>query len=379
MTDEFDEEISAGDITEGEIESQDDKSEWDDWHWQIRNRITTIEQLEDYIDLTDDEREEIKEVSKFYRWGISPYYASLMYKRDRNCPIRMQSIPSISELSDSYGIPDPLSEEKMHPVPALTQRYPDRLILYVTNQCASYCRHCQRRRLIGHVDSPTPKEKVYEGIDWIRDHKEIRDVLLTGGDALMVSDDWLETIIQELRDIRHVEIIRIGTRTPVTLPQRITDELCEMLQRYHPIWLNTQFNHPKEVTKESAKACDRLTRAGIPLGNQTVLLRGINDSPEIMMKLMHELLKIRVRPYYIFQCNPVKGTEHFRTPIEKGIEIMERLRGWTSGLAIPTYVINAPGGGGKIPAMPQYIISWGDGYVLLRNWEGKVVKYPNPR
>jgi len=355
-----------------------DKKDWNDWKWQLRNRITTIDGISEFIELTGEEKNEIEEVGATYRWAVTPYVASLMNSKDVNCPIRKQFLPIMQELQNTYCTSDPLDEGSMHPVPAITKRYPDRLIIYTTNQCASFCRHCQRRRLIGNNDTQTSKDEIFEAIDWVREHPEIRDVLLTGGDSFMLSDDWLETILIELRKIPHVEIIRFGTRTPVTMPQRITPRLCEMLSKYHPIWVNTHFNHPKEITTEAARAVDLLTRAGIPVGNQTVLLKGINDDPQVMKELVHELVKIRVRPYYIFQCNPTKGTEHFRTPVQRGIEIMESLRGHTSGLAIPTYVVNAPGGGGKIPVGPNYVLSWGPDYVILRNWEGEAVRYPNP-
>jgi len=350
----------------------------DEWRWQLRNRITTVEQLSEYVELTGEQKAEIEEVGQTYRWAVTPHLAGLMDPQDPNCPIRMQFLPSRRELENTYCVPDPLDEESMHPVPAITKRYPDRLIIYTTNQCASFCRHCQRRRLIGEADAHTPREQVFEAIEWIAEHPEVRDVLLTGGDALMLPTEWLETIIAELRTIPHVEIIRIGTRVPVSLPQRVDQELCEMLSRYHPVWLNTQFNHPKELTPEAALACDMLSRAGIPLGNQSVLLRGVNDDPQVMKRLAHALLRIRVRPYYLFQCNPTRGTEHFRTPLQRGIEIIESLRGWTSGLAIPTFVVNAPGGGGKMPVGPNYVLSWGPDYVLMRNWRGEVARYPNP-
>ncbi|OEF96958.1 glutamate 2,3-aminomutase [Vulcanibacillus modesticaldus] len=353
------------------------EEDWGDWKWQLRNRFTTVEQLEKVFKLTEKEKEEIAEVGKRYRWALSPYYLSIIDPDNPDDPIRKQSIPSIAELLDTHGEDDPMGEEFTSPVPHITRRYPDRLIINVTNQCGMYCRHCQRRRNIGEVDSGTPKEALEQAIDYIRQHEEIRDVLLTGGDAFMMSDERIDWILTELRSIPHVEIIRFGTRTLVTLPQRITPELCEILSKHHPIYINTHFNHPQEVTEEAAKATDLLTRAGVPLGNQAVLLNGINNDKHVMKKLNHELLKIRVRPYYIFHSKPVTGTTHFNVKVEDGLEIMESLRGYTSGLAIPTYIINAPKGYGKTPMLPEYLISQGKDKVKIRTWEGRVFDYPN--
>lgn len=352
------------------------ESDWNDWHWQTENRITDVDLLSKIVDLTENEYEAIKDIGKTYRWAVSPYYASLMSVDNRNCPIRWLAVPSAFEYS-SEGELDPMSEAQTTPVPGITRRYPDRLIIKVTNQCAMYCRHCQRRRQIGEIDRHVSDEYLAGAIQYVRDNPEIRDVLVTGGDPFMLEDETIEWILQELRKIKHVEMIRFGSRTLVTMPQRITEKLCNILAKYHPVYVNTHFNHPKEITQEVADACDRLCRAGVPLGNQAVLLKGINSSAHVMKKLNHELLKIRVRPYYIFHAKCVKGTLHFHPKVETGLEIMEQLRGFTSGMAIPTYIINAPGGMGKTPILPNYLVGWGDNHVLIRTWEGKVVKYPN--
>ncbi|ACX52509.1 lysine 2,3-aminomutase YodO family protein [Ammonifex degensii KC4] len=352
------------------------ESEWADWRWHLKNRITSVEVLEKLIPLTQEEKEAIRQVERVYRWAVSPYYLSLMGE-DPSCPIRRQALPSAAELEDEVGSLDPMAEEWTSPAPGITRRYPDRLIINVTNRCAMYCRHCQRRRNIGEVDRDRTRWELEEALEYIRQNKEIRDVLLTGGDALLLSDSVLDWLLTELDRIPHVEIKRIGTRVPVTLPQRITDNLCRILAKHPPIYLNTQFNHPREITKEAKAACDRLAEAGVVLGNQAVLLRGVNNHPFIMRKLNQELLKIRVRPYYLFQAKLVKGTTHFVTPIEEGIEIMEYLRGYTSGLAVPTYIINAPQGLGKIPILPQYLLAIDEDHVVLRTWENKIVRYPN--
>ncbi len=350
--------------------------DWDDWHWQMENRITSVEKLNQIIELDDDEYRVIEDIGQQYRWAISPYYASLMHPTDRQCPVRWLAVPSAFEYSEE-GLLDPMSEEQTSPAPAITRRYPDRLIIKVTNQCAMYCRHCQRRRQIGETDTHVERDDLSKSIQYVRDNTEIRDVLITGGDAFMLSDDELEWVISQLHAIEHVEMIRLGSRTLVTMPQRITPELCGMLSKYHPIYVNTHINHPKEITEDLAAACDRLSRAGIPLGNQAVLLNGINSNPHVMKKLNHEMLKVRVRPYYIFHAKVVKGTLHFHPKVETGLDIMENLRGFTSGMAIPTYIINAPGGLGKTPILPNYLIGWGEDYVIIRTWEGNVVKYPN--
>lgn len=353
------------------------EEDWNDWHWQVRNRISDVETLAKVINLTDQEADEIAQVGAKYRWAISPYYASLMDPDNPRCPIRMRAVPSINEITDVYGVPDPMAEEYTSPAPRITRRYPDRLIINVTNQCGMFCRHCQRRRNIGDVDQPARDEEIQAALDYIRANPEIRDVLITGGDPFTLEDEKIDWILSELDSMPHVEIKRIGSATPVTLPQRITQKLCDMLGKHLPLYLNAHFNHPKEVTPAAREACFRLARAGVGLGNQAVLLRGINNDPYVMKKLNHELLRIMVRPYYIFHAKSVQGTTHFVTTVQDGLEIMENLRGYTSGLAIPWYIINAPEGHGKTPIVPQYLISMGRDYVLIRNWEGKVFKYPN--
>ncbi len=353
--------------------------QWNDWKWQVKNRIETLDQLKKYIELTPEEEEGIRKSLQTLRMAITPYYLSLIDKNDPHCPIRKQSIPSVLELHKAEAdLEDPLHEDSDSPVPGLTHRYPDRVLFLITDQCSMYCRHCTRRRFAGQHDCASPTERIDKCIEYIAKTPQVRDVLLSGGDALLVSDDRLEYIISKLRAIPHVEIIRIGSRTPVVLPQRITPELVAMLQKYQPIWLNTHFNHPNEVTEESKLACARLANAGVPLGNQTVLLRGVNDCTYVMKKLMHELVKMRVRPYYIYQCDLSMGIEHFRTPVSKGIEIIENLRGHTSGYAVPTFVVDAPGGGGKTPVMPTYIISQSPHRIVLRNYEGVITTYTEP-
>lgn len=356
------------------------EEQWNDWHWQVRNRISDVETLGKIINLTEQEAKDINTVLEKFRVGITPYYASLMDPDDPHCPVRMQAVPTIAETHiSSADLEDPLDEDEDSPVPGLTHRYPDRVLFLITDQCSMYCRHCTRRRFAGQNDMGVPRERLDACIEYIRNTPQVRDVLLSGGDALLVADDVLEYIIKKLREIPHVEIIRIGSRTPVVCPQRITDDLVNMLKKYHPIWLNTHFNHPKEITPESAAACAKLADAGIPLGNQSVLLRGINDCPHIMKDLVHGLVKIRVRPYYIYQCDLSMGIEHFRTKVSKGIEIIEALRGHTSGYAVPTFVVDAPGGGGKTPVMPQYVISQSPTKVVLRNYEGIITTYTEPQ
>lgn len=354
--------------------------QWNDWGWQVRNRITNVDDLEKVINLTDQEKKNINVVLEKFRMGITPYYASLMDKEDRKCPIRMQAVPVVNESHHSkLDMEDPLHEDADSPVPGLTHRYPDRVLMLITDQCSMYCRHCTRRRFAGHNDTEKGMDAIEKCIEYIKNTPQVRDVLLSGGDALLVSDEKLEAIISQLRAIPHVEIIRIGSRTPVVMPQRITDDLVNMLKKYHPIWVNTHFNHSKEMTPEAAEAMRKLADAGIPLGNQTVLLRGINDDIKIMKELMHNLVKNRVRPYYIYQCDMSMGIEHFRTKVSKGIEIMEGLRGHTSGFAVPTYVVDAPGGGGKTPVLPQYIISMSPTKIVLRNYEGVITTYAEPQ
>ncbi|SHG56228.1 glutamate 2,3-aminomutase [Thermosyntropha lipolytica DSM 11003] len=354
------------------------EEDWNNWIWQMKHRICQPEVLKEFLPLDEKRYAELVELSKHFRWAISPYYLSLIdFEHYENSPIYKQAVPVIEELLDRNGSDDPMGESYTNPAPRITRRYPDRLIINVTNQCAMYCRHCQRRRNFGEKDEHATKKQIKEALNYIRKNREIRDVLITGGDALLLSDVMLEWILSELDSIPHVEIKRIGTRVPVTLPQRITPELCSILEKHPPIYINTQFNSPLEVTPEAKKACDMLIKAGVVLGNQAVLLRGINDDEHVMKKLNQELLKIRVRPYYIFHAKQVRGTSHFITKVETGIKIMEKLRGYTSGLAVPTYIINAPGGYGKTPMLPEYLISWGEEEITIRTWENRVMKYSN--
>ena len=354
-------------------------SDWNSWAWQVRNRIENVDELKKYVNLTEEEEAGARKATEQLRMAITPYYLTLINKEDHNDPVRLQAIPTASEVHfSSADLADPLHEDEDSPVPGLTHRYPDRVLLLITDQCSMYCRHCTRRRFAGQTDSAMGMSKIDAAIEYIRNTPEIRDVLLSGGDALLQSDDRLEEIISKLRAIPHVEIIRIGSRVPVVMPQRITDDLVNMLKKYHPIWLNTHFNHPNEITEESKAACEKLANAGIPLGNQSVLLAGINDCVHVMKDLVHGLVKMRVRPYYIYQCDLSQGLEHFRTPVSKGIEIIEGLRGHTSGFCVPTFVVDAPGGGGKTPVMPQYVISQAPGKVVLRNFEGVITTYTEP-
>ena len=350
---------------------------WRDYKWQLKNRIKDVDTLTKIINLTDDEKKAVKEVGENFRWSISPYYLSLIDPDKTFDPIKLMAMHSFMELEDTYTNLDPMNEEHTNPAGTITRRYPDRLIINVTNECAMYCRHCQRRRNIGTEDLATPRPKVQESIDYIAANPEIRDILITGGDPLTLSDSQLEWIISQLHAIPHVEYIRLGSRTPVTLPQRITDDLVNMLKKYHPIFLNSHFNHPMEVTEEAKEACEKLANNGVPLGNQAVLLNGINNDKYVMRCLNHELLKIRVKPYYLFHAKSVKGTRHFNTSIDDGLEIMEYLRGYTSGMSIPTYIVNAPGGKGKTPILPEYLISRGKNYFTIRTWEGEVLHHEN--
>ncbi|RCX20073.1 lysine 2,3-aminomutase [Anaerobacterium chartisolvens] len=356
------------------------KSQWDDWKWQVANRITTIEELEQVVVLTEDEKHGVRECLGKLRMAVTPYYATLIDPKDVKDPIRKQAIPLPFEIEKSKcDMDDPLHEEVDSPVKGITHRYPDRVLFLITDQCAMYCRHCTRRRMAGSTDNALPRKSLQKAIDYIKNTPAIRDVLISGGDSLLVADATIEFILGSLRAIDHVEVIRFGSRTPVVLPQRITDDLCRIIKAYHPVWLNTHFNHPHEITPEAKEACAKLADSGVPLGNQTVLLRGVNDCPYIIRKLVQELVKIRVRPYYLYQCDLSSGIEHFRTPVSKGIEIIELLRGHTSGFAVPTYVIDAPGGGGKIPVFPQYLISQSADKVILRNYEGIICTYTEPQ
>lgn len=349
---------------------------WNDYKWQLKNRISNVNLLAKIIKLTDKEIENISKVGQKFRWAISPYYASLIDDDDEFNPVKLQSVPTLLELR-ADGVADPMAEEYTNPSGAITRRYPDRLIINVTNECPSYCRHCQRRRNIGTKDRHQSKTVLEQSIKYIKENPEIRDVLITGGDSLTLSDNTLDWLLGEIHSIPTVEYIRIGTRVLVTMPQRITENLLNILKKYPPIYINTHFNHPLEITKESKAACEKLVNIGIPLGNQAVLLNGINNDKYVMRLLNQELLKCRVRPYYIFHAKHVLGTTHFNTSVDDGIEIMEYLRGYTSGMAIPAYIVNAPNGNGKTPILPQYIISRGKDYIKIRTWEGKVFDYPN--
>ncbi len=352
---------------------------WDDWKWQTSNRIKTAKDLKKYINLSKDEENTIEQVLGKLRMAITPYYLTLIDPDNPKCPIRQQAIPFGSELiKGENDIYDPLAEDHDSPVPGLTHRYPDRVLFLITDMCSTYCRHCTRRRFAGQKDTELKIDQINRAIEYIRDHEEVNDILLSGGDSFMVSDDRIEYILKKLREIDHVQVIRFGTRTPVVMPQRVTEKLVNMLKKYHPIWVNTHFNHPSELTPESKKAIDLLADAGIPVGNQSVLLRGINDCVHTMRKLVKGLISIRVRPYYLYQCDLSVGIEHFRTSVSKGIEIIEGLRGHISGIAVPTFVIDAPGGGGKIPVMPNYMISQAPGKVVLRNFEGVITTYSEP-
>jgi lysine 2,3-aminomutase len=349
---------------------------WNDYRWQLKNRISDVDTLRKLISLDEEEVEAVRKVAAKYRWSISPYYLSLIDDDNRYDPIKLQSIPMVAELMKE-GLADPMGEEYTNPAGAITRRYPDRVIINVTNQCAMYCRHCQRRRNIGSDDHHTSRKVLEESIEYIKAHPEIRDVLVTGGDALLLSDATLDWLLGELHATQSVDYVRLGSRVLVTMPQRITDKLVDILKKYPPLYINTQFNHPKELTREAKEACDKLVNAGIPLGNQAVLLNGINNDKHVMRLLNQELLKFRIRPYYIFHAKRVMGTTHFNTSVDEGIEIMEHLRGYTSGMAIPTYIINAPQGHGKTPIAPQYLISRGKNSIKIRTWEGKVFDYPN--
>ena len=355
------------------------EEDWASWHWQVKNRITSVEDILTYMELSEWEKKGIEKVLGRFRMAITPYYLTLMDPGNPMCPIRKQALPGLDELSISaHDLEDPLAEDTDSPVKGLTHRYPDRVLFLITDMCSMYCRHCTRRRFAGAKDVEAKSDHIEKALEYIKAHPEIRDVVLSGGDALLVSDERLESIIKALRDIEHVEVIRLGTRTPVVMPQRITDDLVNMLKKYHPIWVNTHFNHADEITPESKKAIDKLADAGIPLGNQSVLLRGVNDCVHVMRKLVTSLAAIRVRPYYIYQCDLSMGIEHFRTPVSKGIEIIEGLRGQVCVFCVPTFVVVARGGGGKIPVMPNYLISQAPGKVVLRNFEGVISTYHEP-
>ncbi len=364
------------------IETKTLKGNWQDWKWQVKNSIRTLSAFEKILGISFDgvERTKLEQTLEKFPLAITPYYASLIDREDfRQDPVFRQAFPDPAELVvQACDMADPLAEDQDSPVEVITHRYPDRVLLRVSNVCAMYCRHCTRKRKVGDVDSVPDRQAIAAGIQYVRENETIRDVLLSGGDPLMLSDDYLDWILGELRAIPHVEIIRIGTRTPVVLPYRITDELVQMLKKHHPVWINTHFNHPREMTRAARTAVARLADAGVPLGNQSVLLAGINDCPRIMKAMVHKLVQNRIRPYYLYQCDLSEGLSHFRTPVGKGIEILESLIGHTSGFAVPTYVIDAPHGGGKIPVMPNYLISWSTNKVVLRNYEGVITTYKEP-
>jgi lysine 2,3-aminomutase len=351
---------------------------WNDWRWQLSHRLNTADDFDKVLTLTDSERKALSQQNLF-RVEITPYFVSLIDPDDPNDPIRKQVIPTAGEIVPFTGMmEDSLAEDRHSPVPGLVHRYPDRVLMLVTTQCASYCRYCTRSRIVGDPTATFSRSEFEMQIEYLKRTPQVRDVLLSGGDPLTMAPKILEELLSRLREIPHIEIIRIGSRVPVFMPMRVTDELCDMLQKYHPLWMNIHVNHPNEISAELEQACDKLTRAGIPLGNQSVLLAGVNDCVHIQRKLVHDLVRIRVRPYYLYQCDLVEGAGHFRTPVAKGIEIIEGLRGHTSGYAVPTFVVDAPGGGGKIPVMPNYLISQSDHKVALRNYEGYITAYEEP-
>ncbi|MBN1831753.1 MAG: KamA family radical SAM protein [Deltaproteobacteria bacterium] len=352
---------------------------WNDWRWQLKNRIRDMETLRRFLVLSEDELMALSDPDGHFPFAVTPYYASLLNRGDPNQPIRRAVVPVMAERVFSEGeAEDPLGEEHDSPVPGLVHRYPDRVLFLVADYCATYCRYCTRSRMVGHGVGTGPKRRRWQkAIDYIAATPSVRDVLLSGGDPLTLSDENLEWLISRLREIRHVELIRIGTKAPVVLPQRVTPALVRMLKKYHPLWMSIHFTHPEELTPETNQACERLANGGIPLGSQTVLLAGINDSVETIKRLVHGLIKIRVKPYYLYQCDPIKGSAHVRTSVDKGLEIIRGLRGHTTGYAVPTYVIDAPGGGGKIPLIPDYVEGREGDDLLLRNYQGHIYRYPD--
>jgi lysine 2,3-aminomutase len=354
-------------------------SDWNNWMWQQQKRVKNMEQLEKVIHPSADERTAFAKSDEMFHMGITPYYAALMDANDPNCPIRLQSVPQMGELNILPGdMEDPLAEERDMPVPGITHRYPDRVLFYTTHNCPVYCRHCTRKRKVSDPSSSAANKQLEESLAYIEKTKSIRDVVISGGDPLSNSDDRLEYILSRLRAMDHIEVFRIGTRNLVTLPHRVTDAFAKMLTKYHPVFVHTHFNHPKECTQEAFDACARLADAGCVINNQMVLLKGVNDDAETVKKLNHMLLMMRVRPYYIFQCDMSQGISHFRTPIEKGLEIIQKLRGWTSGMAVPQFVVDAPGGGGKIPMLPNYVVSHEGKKWVLKNYAGKIYEYNEP-
>lgn len=355
------------------------ETDWEDWRWQIRNRVRTLETINKYMTLTPQEERGVVGAGDKLTMSIPPYFLSLVDTDDSGCPVRLQSVPRDYEFETaSEEMTDPCGEDKNSPVHGLVHRYPDRVLFLVNEMCAMYCRYCTRSRMVGDGNHTLNTATYDAALEYIRSHTEIRDVLISGGDPLTLSDRMLEYLIKSVKAIPHVEFVRIGTRIPVTLPQRVTPELIAMFKKYSPLWMSIHFNHAKEVTPRVKKACNMIADAGIPMGSQTVLLKGINDSPQVMKKLFHELLKIRVRPYYIYQCDPIVGSSHFRTSVETGINIIENLRGHTTGYAVPMFVIDGPGGGGKIPIMPNYIVAHDKGRYTLRNFAGDTYTYVDP-
>ncbi len=353
-------------------------SDWNDWHWQLRNRITSLAQLESLVRLSKEERAGCLFAPGKLSLAVTPHFFNLIDPEDPDCPVRRQVIPRIEESDVAPGeSPDPVGEESTMPVPGIVHRYPDRVLFLVTDRCAAYCRYCTRSRLVSNAQAYDFHPELEKGLAYIAAHPEIRDVLISGGDPLLLSDAKLDQLLGRLRAIPHVEFIRIGSRIPVFLPQRVTEGLCDALKRHGPVWLSIHVNHPKEVTAELAAACERLAFAGVPLGNQSVLLRGVNDDEEVMRALLHRLLMIRVRPYYLYACDLIEGSSHLRVPVERGIEIIRSLRGHTTGYAVPQFVIDAPGGGGKVPVNPAYVQAIQDGIVELRNFEGRSFTYPS--
>ncbi|WP_321290209.1 lysine 2,3-aminomutase [uncultured Sunxiuqinia sp.] len=364
------------------INNQSTISNWKDWKWQLKHSISTIEQFEKLtgINFSEEEKGKLEKTLDKFPLSITPYYASLISQENyKNDPVFIQSFANANELNVlNTDLADPLSEDRDSPELGITHRYPDRVLFHVSNVCAMYCRHCTRKRKVGDVDFVPSKEQLQKGIEYIKKTPQVRDVLLSGGDPFMLPDSKIDWLLSELSAIPHVEVVRIGTRMPVVLPYRITDNLVNILKKYQPVWVNTHFNHPREMTSSAKEAVRKLADGGFPVGNQTVLLANVNDCPRIMKNLVHKLVQNRVRPYYLYQCDLSEGLSHFRTPVGKGIEIMESLIGHTSGFSVPTYVIDAPGGGGKIPVMPNYIISWSTDKVVLRNYEGVITTYKEP-
>ncbi len=356
------------------------RSEWNDWRWQLRNRLRDFAGVSRILRLTSDEQNALRRLGDHLPVGITPYYAALLDAHDVADPLRRTMLPVGDEFVRTVGeADDPLAEDSHMPVPGLVHRYPDRVLFLVTNFCATYCRYCTRARMVGQTGEYHFNWAQYQqALDYIEAHPQIRDVLLSGGDPLTMADDRLEWLLARLRAIPHVEFIRIGTKVPVVLPQRVTPELCRTLRRFHPLWMSIHFMHPNELTPETNQACERLANAGVPLGSQTVLSRGVNDDVETMKRLMHGLLRVRVRPYYLYQCDPISGSAHFRTSVARGLEIIAGLRGHTTGYGVPNFVIDAPGGGGKIPLLPDSVVGRDGDFLLLRNYEGGVFRYPDP-